>query len=75
MEDSLSKKTDERGRVFYGDLSIAEGSGRVPTDQSAGSSGSMELSLVAEVAGLGGAEPRCAWLDVVSTHHMCNTVS
>ena len=54
-------KTDGRGRAYFGDVSVAEGSGRCGAgDENApgNAPGSMELVLVAEVAGLGGADAR-----------------
>jgi hypothetical protein len=56
-----TRKTDERGRAYFGDIAIAEGSGRVGANENVSSnrqSGAMELLLVAEVAGLAGAETR-----------------
>lgn len=55
-------KTDERGRAYFGDVRIAQGSGRVGTaDENApgNAPGTLELVLVAEVAGLAGADARC----------------
>ncbi len=58
------RKTDEHGRVFFGDVAIGEGSGRVAPDENVGGNarqgGAMELVLVAEVAGLKSADTKCA---------------
>ena len=59
------QKTDARGRAYFGDVRIAEGSGRVGSaDENAGGnacpSGAVELTLVAQVAGLGDADARWA---------------
>ncbi len=54
-------KTDARGRAYFGDVRIAQGSGRVGTaDENApgNAPGTLELTLVAEVAGLGAADAR-----------------
>jgi hypothetical protein len=56
------RKTDERGRAYFGDVGIGEGSGRVAPDENTGANrqgSAMELILVAEVAGLGDADAKC----------------
>ncbi len=60
--EAASRRTDERGRAYFGDVSIGEGSGRVAPDENTGANrqgGAMELLLVAEVAGLGDADAKC----------------
>lgn len=64
-EGNAQRRTDERGRAFFGDVAIAEGSGRVAIDENTGGvagfrrgGGAMELLLVAEVAGLGDADAK-----------------
>jgi len=55
-------ETDEEGSAFYGDIRIAEGSGKVTREARdlGGNPGAMDLQLCAEVAGLGDAEARQA---------------
>ena len=58
LEGSLVIETDEEGSAFYGDIRIAEGSGKVTREARdlGGNPGAMDLQLCAEVAGLGDAE-------------------
>lgn len=63
LEGMATRKTNEHGRASFGDISIAEGSGRVGMDENSSSNrqnGAMELLLVCEVAGLGGVDARWA---------------
>lgn len=62
IDGAAMRKTDERGRAYFGDVGIGEGSGRVAPDENTGANrqgGAMELVLVAEVAGLGDADAKC----------------
>ena len=62
VDGAAMRKTDERGRAYFGDVGIGEGSGRVAPDENTGANrqgGAMELILVAEVAGLGDADAKC----------------
>ena len=62
LEGGLVIETDEEGSAFYGDIRIAEGSGKVTREARdlGGNPGAMDLQLCAEVAGLGDAEARQA---------------
>ena len=64
VEGSAVRKTDGCGRAFFGDVSLGQGSGRIAPDENvagnARQGGAVELVLVAEVAGLGAADSKCA---------------
>ena len=71
VDGAAMRKTDERGRAYFGDVGIGEGSGRVAPDENTGvnrQGGAMELILVAEVAGLGDADAKCVLIGQYSYH-------